>query len=168
MFRKLDLTVAAVPELAKHIDMISDAYPSSPSSAARSRCSACTATTTWARCCAQRTGGWCSTSKASPPTPLAQRRALSSPLRDVAGMLRSFDYASRHQLIGHPEEAALSDVARDWVRRNAERVLRRVRRGGRARPGGQPGPAARPAAGQGGLRSAVRGQAPTVLAAHPA
>jgi maltokinase len=34
-------------------------------------------------------------------------------------MLRSFDYASRYQLIGHPEEGALSDVARDWERRNA-------------------------------------------------
>ena len=54
-----------------------------------------------------------------PATPLAQRRARSSPLRDVAGMLRSFDYAARHQLIGHAEQGALSDAARDWVRRNA-------------------------------------------------
>ena len=34
-------------------------------------------------------------------------------------MLRSFDYAARHQLIGHPDAAALSGAARDWVRRNA-------------------------------------------------
>jgi maltokinase len=34
-------------------------------------------------------------------------------------MLRSFDYAARHQLIGHPEQVARGDVARDWVRRNA-------------------------------------------------
>jgi maltokinase len=33
-------------------------------------------------------------------------------------MLRSFDYAARHQLIGHPERDTLSTVARDWVRRN--------------------------------------------------
>jgi maltokinase len=34
-------------------------------------------------------------------------------------MLRSFDYAARHQLIGRPDQAALSGVARDWVRCNA-------------------------------------------------
>jgi len=55
-----------------------------------------------------------------PASPLAQRRARSSPLRDVAGMLRSFDYAARHQLVAHPERAGLSPVAGDWVRRNAD------------------------------------------------
>jgi len=54
-----------------------------------------------------------------PATPIAQRRARSSPLRDVAGMLRSFDYAARHQLVGHPDQATLNGVARDWVRWNA-------------------------------------------------
>jgi len=55
-----------------------------------------------------------------PASPLAQRRARSSPLRDVAGMLRSFDYAARHQLLTHPERASLTPVASDWVRRNGE------------------------------------------------
>ena len=53
-----------------------------------------------------------------PATPLAQRRARSSPLREVAGMLRSFDYAARHQLIGHPGPGRAQRRARDWVRRN--------------------------------------------------
>jgi maltokinase len=55
-----------------------------------------------------------------PAVPLATRRALSSPLRDVAGMLRSFDYAARHQLLGNPERASLELLARDWVRRSRE------------------------------------------------
>jgi maltokinase len=53
-----------------------------------------------------------------PAVPLATRRSPSSPLRDVAGMLRSFDYAARHQLLGHPGRDALELVARDWVQRN--------------------------------------------------
>ena len=46
-----------------------------------------------------------------PAAPLAERRALAPPLRDVAGMLRSFDYAARHQLVGHPERQNLAATA---------------------------------------------------------
>jgi len=53
-----------------------------------------------------------------PATPLAQRRAPSSPLRDVAGMLRSFDYAARAQLIGHPHAGQLRGAAYAWIQRN--------------------------------------------------
>ena len=48
-----------------------------------------------------------------------QRRALAPALKDVAGMLRSFDYAARHQLIGHPDAGRrpkLTDAADAWVR----------------------------------------------------
>jgi maltokinase len=54
-----------------------------------------------------------------PAAPLERRRSRSPALQDVAGMLRSFDYAARHQLIGHPDEARLSPAARDWVVRNS-------------------------------------------------
>ena len=50
-----------------------------------------------------------------PAVPLEVRRAPGSALRDVAGMLRSFDYAARHQLVGHPDAAQLASVADAWV-----------------------------------------------------
>lgn len=53
-----------------------------------------------------------------PAAPLAQRRAFSSPLRDIAGMMRSFDYAAHAQLIGHPHEESLRDAAIAWTQRN--------------------------------------------------
>jgi maltokinase len=53
-----------------------------------------------------------------PTVPLATRRGRSCALRDVAGMLRSFDYAARHQLLGHRARDSLELVARDWVQRN--------------------------------------------------
>src|ERR1022692_4102268 len=55
-----------------------------------------------------------------PATPLAQRRALATALRDVAGMMRSFDYAARHQLLARPDGDRLHDSALEWVRRNQD------------------------------------------------
>jgi maltokinase len=55
-----------------------------------------------------------------PATPLAVRRAPASALRDVAGMLRSFDYAARHQLLAHRDEGWLHAAAVDWIRRNQD------------------------------------------------
>lgn len=49
---------------------------------------------------------------------LPQRRALASPMRDVAGMLRSFDYAARHLLAEHPDGEHLQYRAHEWADRN--------------------------------------------------
>jgi len=51
-----------------------------------------------------------------PAVPLAVRRAPAPALRDVAGMLRSFDYAARQQLVGHPDAEPLAPVADAWAR----------------------------------------------------
>jgi maltokinase len=119
MYRKLDLAVAAVPELTKHIDMISDAYSELAKLSGPFPVQRVHGDYHLGQVLRTETGWVVLDFEGEPATPLAQRRARSSPLRDVAGMLRSFDYAARHQLIGHPGQAALSDAARDWVRRNA-------------------------------------------------
>jgi maltokinase len=119
MYRKLDLAVAAVPELAKHVDMISDAYSELAKLSGPFPVQRVHGDYHLGQVLRTETGWVVLDFEGEPATPLAQRRARSSPLRDVAGMLRSFDYAARHQLIGHPGQAALSDAARDWVRRNA-------------------------------------------------
>ena len=53
-----------------------------------------------------------------PMVPLAERIVPTSPLRDVAGMLRSFDYAANHQprSDAEPEQAA----ALAWTTRNQD------------------------------------------------
>jgi maltokinase len=53
-----------------------------------------------------------------PAAPAAERAALKSPLRDVAGMLRSFDYAAHQMLVGQDEDPLLTERALEWARRN--------------------------------------------------
>ncbi|MGH3276823.1 MAG: maltokinase N-terminal cap-like domain-containing protein [Streptosporangiaceae bacterium] len=50
-----------------------------------------------------------------PLVPLEERTRPHPALRDVAGMLRSFDYAARHQLLGHPDAGRLRGPADTWV-----------------------------------------------------
>ena len=67
-----------------------------------------------------------------PTVPVRERQRLSSPLRDVAGMLRSFDYAAGYLLVGHPDDPELARAARDWARRNREAFCRGYADGGGA------------------------------------
>jgi maltokinase len=55
-----------------------------------------------------------------PVKPLSERTQPDSPVRDVAGMLRSFDYAARHLLHDHPYEPHLSYRAEEWAVRNRD------------------------------------------------
>ena len=57
-----------------------------------------------------------------PARPMEQRRLPDSPLRDVGGMLRSFDYAAGQLLGADPDPEALAR-ARDWTRRNQQAFL---------------------------------------------
>jgi maltokinase len=60
-----------------------------------------------------------------PARSLEQRRSLASPLKDVTGMLRSFDYAARFVLAERSTEEAerLEDAAVAWVSHNRQAFL---------------------------------------------
>ncbi len=120
MFRRLDMAIAAVPELARYADMIGDAFSSLAKLTEPVPAQRVHGDYHLGQAIRTQTGWVVLDFEGEPASPLAQRRARSSPLRDVAGMLRSFDYAARHQLLTHPERASLTPVASDWVRRNGE------------------------------------------------
>ena len=120
MFRRLDIATAAVPELSRYVDKIGDAYSSlakliEPVPAQRVH-----GDYHLGQVMRTQTGWVVLDFEGEPASPLSQRRARSSPLRDVAGMLRSFDYAARHQVLTRPDAASLAPQASDWVRRNSD------------------------------------------------
>jgi maltokinase len=81
-----------------------------------------------------------------PAVPLAVRRAPAPALRDVAGMLRSFDYAARHELVGKdtPGAADLTVAGRNadagaasaWARQCQDAFCAGYAAGGGADPAG--------------------------------
>jgi maltokinase len=70
-----------------------------------------------------------------PAVPLERRRARFPALRDVAGMLRSLDYAARFQLAGLSDAGQVTAAARDWARRNQAAFCAGYARAGGADPG---------------------------------
>jgi maltokinase len=116
---RLDAAVAAVPALAPYADGIAAAYDDvaavGPVPVQRIH-----GDLHLGQCL--RTGdGWIVLDfEGEPARPLAERTALMSPLRDVAGMLRSFDYAARHLLADHPDTGQLLYRAVEWADRNRD------------------------------------------------
>ncbi len=64
-------------------------------------------------------GGWSIIDfEGEPSKPLEYRRAMHSPLKDIAGMLRSFDYAARGLVISPHADAQHKYRAAEWADRN--------------------------------------------------
>jgi len=59
-----------------------------------------------------------------PMSAIEARREFDSPLRDIAGMLRSFDYAGYHRVIEAGWDAQLSYRASEWSNRNRDAFCR--------------------------------------------
>jgi len=55
-----------------------------------------------------------------PAKSLIERRALDTPIKDIAGMLRSFDYAARSLLADHEGDPQIAYRAAEWANRNQQ------------------------------------------------
>ncbi|MDH6575714.1 maltokinase [Kitasatospora sp. MAP5-34] len=73
-----------------------------------------------------------------PAKPLAERRLPQPALRDVAAMLRSFDYAAAHLLAGAPPDPELAHLAAAWAARNRTAYCAGYSAGGGSDPSASP------------------------------
>jgi maltokinase len=118
MRERLDIARAAVPALGRHADLVQTAFDDFAKLDKPLRVQRIHGDYHLGQVVRTEAGWVVLDFEGEPATPLAQRRAPSSPLRDVAGMLRSFDYAARALLVGHPSGDRLRGAAYGWTQRN--------------------------------------------------
>jgi maltokinase len=115
---RLNAAVAAVPELARYAALLADAFTEMAGIDEPLPVQRIHGDYHLGQVIRTQAGWVLLDFEGEPVVPLAQRRARAPTLRDVAGMLRSLDYAARHQLPGHADQERAHAAARDWVSRN--------------------------------------------------
>jgi maltokinase len=118
MGERLDAAVGVVPELRDHADGLRRLYAAvadTPEQVVRQRVHG---DFHLGQVLRTATGWIVLDFEGEPARPLAARREPDSPMRDVAGMLRSFDYAARHLLVEQPGDAQRDYRAQEWAARN--------------------------------------------------
>ncbi len=173
MFRRLDMAIATVPELAPQADKIGDAYSklaklTEPVPAQRVHGDyhlgqVMRTQTGWVVLDFEGEPGQPAVPSARPVLPAAGR-GRDAPLVRLRGPAPAGHAAGRRRARPPVRAGGPGQRLGPAQRR---RVLPRLCRGRRPRPGPARGAAAGPAAGQGGLRGHLRGQESPHLAAHP-
>ncbi|QXJ24773.1 aminoglycoside phosphotransferase [Actinomadura graeca] len=125
MAEQLDLAGAAVPELRPHAPAIRAAFDRLAAGTEALRVQRVHGDYHLGQVMRTESGWVLLDFEGEPARTPAERRAPAHPLRDVAGMLRSFEYAARFPLAGDdavPSGAAdaLERRARAWAERNRE------------------------------------------------
>ncbi|SFW89398.1 maltokinase N-terminal cap-like domain-containing protein [Amycolatopsis australiensis] len=119
MLTRLDTIAARVPELAAHAPALQAAFERLRTLPADSVTMQYIHGDLHLGQVLRTVGGWLLIDfEGEPAAPVEERHALRSPLRDVAGMLRSFDYAAQQMLVGQPDDPALAERAHEWSARN--------------------------------------------------
>jgi maltokinase len=120
MTERLDRVAAEVPELVPHVPGLRDAFEQVRSIPVPVEMQYVHGDLHLGQVL-RTLGGWLLLDfEGEPAASAAERSKLRSALRDVAGMLRSFDYAAQQLLVGQPEDPVLTQQAMAWARRNRD------------------------------------------------
>ena len=120
LHERLDAAVAVVPELAQHADRLRALYDQVGTHPGPVPVQRVHGDYHLGQVLRTQDGWVLLDFEGEPARPLAERVAQMSPLRDVAGMLRSFDYAARHLLADHVGDPQLAYRATEWAERNRQ------------------------------------------------
>ena len=118
LLARLDTAVSAVPELARHQGKLRAAFADVAALDGPLEVQRIHGDYHLGQALRTHSGWVVLDFEGEPAAPLEERRARYPALRDVAGMMRSLDYAARFQLAGHEDAEQVAAAARDWVRRN--------------------------------------------------
>jgi maltokinase len=120
LHERLDAALLVVPELAEHADAMRAAYDEVATRTEPVQVQRIHGDYHLGQVLRTQEGWVLLDFEGEPARPLSERRALMSPLRDVAGMLRSFDYAARHLLAVSTMRHDLAYRAEEWATRNRD------------------------------------------------
>jgi maltokinase len=120
MEARLDDAVAAVPELASAAPRIAELYKRLRREALGLQVQRIHGDYHLGQVLRSHAGWVALDFEGEPARPLAERREMDTPLRDVAGMLRSFDYAPRSLLQEWQGQPHLVYRADEWSARNRD------------------------------------------------
>jgi maltokinase len=118
MGERLDAAIAVVPQLQEHADGLRRVYAAVAGAREQVVRQRVHGDFHLGQVLRTATGWIVLDFEGEPARPLAERRELDSPMRDVAGMLRSFDYAARHLLVEQPDDPQRDYRAQEWAARN--------------------------------------------------
>lgn len=123
LLRRLDDAVQAVPELAPHRDRLAARMDRVRTSEVAERFQRVHGDLHLGQTMRTVKGWKILDFEGEPAKPLAERVRLASPVRDVAGMLRSFDYAAGATLQEFGDSPQLTYRAAEWSERNRAAFL---------------------------------------------
>lgn len=118
MLERLDRVAADVPELARHVPGLRDAFEAVRELPTPIELQYVHGDLHLGQVLRTLHGWLLLDFEGEPAASVAERASLRSSLRDVAGMLRSFDYAAQQLLVGGPDDPQLAVQAMRWARRN--------------------------------------------------
>jgi maltokinase len=128
MHRKLGEALAVVPELEPFAAQLREAYDAAGRTSGVIRLQHIHGDLHLGQVLRTAADGWLLIDfEGEPAAPVEERKALDPPLRDVAGMLRSFDYAAfqmrANDDVRKPADHQLAMRAAEWAQRNREAFL---------------------------------------------